>query len=225
MDVFAIFGLVIIFYLFLLCYLVLNYVFRSLSYYTVAKRRGIHNPGLAWVPYVWVWTLGSLCDQYDSTHGFKRKWRVILLTLSIISAACILISYIVLIVNAVSAALSYGYRYYDEYEMARQLIGSLGGGVVLLLVGAVAAGVGSICNVVCMFKVFESCRPNDAVKYLLLSILVPFAEAICLMCCRNYDLGMPQPQPYYAPQQMPPMNVPYPMQNNTPVPPSNNQFQ
>ena len=38
------------------------YVIKSLGLYTIAKRRGIHHPGLAWVPIANTWILGSISD-------------------------------------------------------------------------------------------------------------------------------------------------------------------
>lgn len=212
MDVFAIFGLVIVFYLFLLCYLVLNYVFRSLSYYTVAKRRGIPTPGLAWVPLAWVWTQGGICDQYDSTHGITRKWRKVMLVLLIIAAVGIVFGYVVLFAQSMRlAALSY--RYWDgRPDFSDISIAGFVIGVVIFFIGMLAATALSVCQFICHYKFFESCRPKDALKYLLLSILVPLGLPICLMCCRNYDLGMPQPQPPYYPQHPAPQMYPYPQQ-------------
>ena len=48
----------------LACFVVM-YVFQSIGLYTIAKRRGIANPGLAWVPVAYSWILGSVSDQYQ----------------------------------------------------------------------------------------------------------------------------------------------------------------
>ena len=56
------------------------YVFTALSLYTVAKRRGIAAPWLAWVPVAGLWVLGSLSDQYRYlTQGQIRHKRISLL--------------------------------------------------------------------------------------------------------------------------------------------------
>ena len=42
---------------------VITYIFSSLGFYTLAKRRGILHPGLAWVPVCGArWIMGSLAD-------------------------------------------------------------------------------------------------------------------------------------------------------------------
>lgn len=197
----AVLAIVALVWLFALGCLILNYVLTALSYYTVAKRRGIPHPGLAWVPLVSVWTLGSICDHYDGTRGMQRKWRVVLLTLTIIGYAGIFIAYIIMLANVAGLVISHHYYAYDyNYLMPTEIAGALGGGVVLLVVGALAAAAAGFCQIICVYKYYESCRPKDALKFLLLSLLVPLALPFCLMSCRNYDLGMPQPQqPYYPP--------------------------
>lgn len=223
-DMGIIFGILGVILFFVIAWAIVNYILRSLSYYTVAKRRGAPNPGLAWVPIVWVWTQGGICDQYDATRGIKRKWRVVLLTLSIIAAAGILIGFILMIAQAASTAVSY-YRYYNDFEAMSGMMGAFGDAIMLLSLAGAAGGALVVCQMICQFKFFESCRPNDAVKFLLLSNLVPFAQPICLMCCRNYDLGMPQPQPYFAPQPAPQMYPQQPPANDDQLPPPYNPYQ
>lgn len=211
----AVLGVVALIWLFAFAWAVLNYVLTSLSLYTVAKRRGVPTPGLAWVPVIWVWTLGGICDQYDGTRGITRKWRSVLLTLTIIVMASFLLVWILFFAQAmrIASVYQYNYNYYNNDPGAiAQLVGTLSGGFVLFLVAAAVAAALSICQTICIFKFFESCRPNDAVKFLLLSLLVPFASPFCFMSCRNYDLGMPQPQqPYYPPYPpQPPVNYDQP---------------
>ncbi len=215
--------LVVIIYLIMLAWLVVKYILRSLSVYTVAKRRGIQNPGLAWVPMIWVWTLGGICDQYDATRGIQRKWRVSLLILTTIGFAAFFIGYILMIVQLAKLAISqqsyvYSFRYVYEYAIPEEFIGALAGEVVVMILGAIAAAASTVCQWICLFKFYESCRPKDALKYLLVSVLVPLGQPICMMCSRKYDLGMPQ-QPFYPsyPQQ-PPVN-------NYQAPPPYNPYQ
>ena len=67
----------------LACFVVM-YVFQSIGLYTIAKRRGIANPGLAWVPVAYSWILGSVSDQYQYVvRGKVCNRRKILLGLAI----------------------------------------------------------------------------------------------------------------------------------------------
>ena len=75
---------------------ILSYVFTGVTLYTVARRRGIDKPWLAWIPVVNVWLIGSLSDQYQYVvRGQYKSRRKVLLTLSIVNfvlltAICIL---------------------------------------------------------------------------------------------------------------------------------------
>jgi len=83
MEMAGFFILFIVLYLAMLAGAILSYVLSSLSVYTIAKRRMISNPWLAWIPLANYWTIGAIADDYDSRMGIKRKWRVLLLTLSL----------------------------------------------------------------------------------------------------------------------------------------------
>ena len=54
------------------------YVLRAWGMYAIAKRRGINNPWMSWVPVLDLWVLGCISDQYQ--YGVKdkicnrRKW-------------------------------------------------------------------------------------------------------------------------------------------------------
>ena len=62
-----------------------TYVLMAVGLYSVAKRRGIRNPWLAWIPLVNVWVLGCISDQYRYVaKGQNKSKRKVLLTLSII---------------------------------------------------------------------------------------------------------------------------------------------
>ena len=54
-----------------------GYVLTALALYTIARRRGLKNPWLAWIPVADCWLLGSLSDQYryvlKGEHRSKRK--------------------------------------------------------------------------------------------------------------------------------------------------------
>ncbi len=62
-----------------------SYVLLALGLYTMAKRRGINKPWLAWIPVANVWLLGCISDQYRQVaKGEKKAKRKLLLTLDIV---------------------------------------------------------------------------------------------------------------------------------------------
>lgn len=62
-----------------------SYIFLAVGLYTMAKRRGIRNPWLAWIPVANMWLLGCLSDQYQYVAlGQQKNKRKTLLTLEIV---------------------------------------------------------------------------------------------------------------------------------------------
>lgn len=188
-------------YLLLLGYLVFAYVMQSLSLHTLARRRGIANPWLAWIPYGNYWIIGSLARDYDKKNGINRRWDKILLILSIVAIASFVVIYIALFVFVIANAISMeaSGTIADE-ELAFEMLG----GIIVLYVALIAIMVVMMAlqtlTYVCTYKIFESTVPEKALKYFLIYLLVPFAAPICLFLCRNKGYEHPDPLAYiYAP--------------------------
>ncbi len=156
---------------------ILQYVLQSLGTYTIAKRRGIAKPWLAWIPVLNVWTLGSIGDQYQSFSNGKntnrRKW---LLGLAIASAVLI----IVLSVAAVQAVTAMIASAPNLSEMSDQQIAKIILPMVskLIEVGVFVFAI-SITNYVirciALYSLYSSCGTRNSVMYLVLGILFPIA--------------------------------------------------
>ena len=93
-------------------YSVTMYIFHSLGLYTLAQRRGIHRPWMAWVPVVNMWILGSISDQYQYvTKGKVTNRRKVLLGLEIAGYAvmfAVYIAYFVLLIKMAGSAVNGG---------------------------------------------------------------------------------------------------------------------
>lgn len=189
--------LLVILAVWLLCLLwaLAQYILRSISLFSIAKRRGIPNYGLAWVPVAYLWTLGSIADQYDASRGLTRKWRHVLLWLTISALAVYIVAYAGILASMFATAFaSLG----NTFAAPRQRLDpAMYSGLLLACIGLVPYILlilgRNICQWVCYYKLFESSRPAKAVLLLLLSTLVPFAAPFCLLACRNKDQGMPGP--------------------------------
>ena len=82
----AFLGVAIVVLLVVLAVALLGYVLGSIGIYTIAKRRGIHNPWLAWLPVGNHWIIGCISDQYQYVVKEKvRNKRKVLLILNIVS--------------------------------------------------------------------------------------------------------------------------------------------
>lgn len=177
---------ILLFYLLLLAWCVVNYVLYSLSIYKIAQRRGIHHPWLAWLPLGNVWVLGSISDQYQ--YVVKNRVcsrRKVLLGLSIGMCATIIPAFIALF-SAIFSEIT------GSYTASEALIGVT---VALLLLAYLATVVLTIIMLVfeyiALYDLFSSCDPSNAVLYLVLSILLGVVLPFFLFACRNKDLGMP----------------------------------
>ena len=173
-----------------------TYVLKSAGLYTIAKRRGIRNPWLAWIPVGCAWIIGCISDQYRYVaKGQVKNKRKALLVLWIIFWA-LMIAFVVWffvfmfqIVGMTGNQIfmpSYGYG----AEIPQVMLSVLG----FLLLWLALAGVSVAMIVIrymALYDVFYSCEPNNATLYLVLGILFVITQPIFLFLCRDKDEGMP----------------------------------
>ena len=92
------------------------YVLTALSLYTIAQRRGLSRPWLAWIPVVSSWILGSLSDQYRYVvKGENRSKRKFLLVMSILSAVLSTVVCVMCVVVAVQAVFGVMQGFQEDY--------------------------------------------------------------------------------------------------------------
>lgn len=171
------------------------YVLSAMGLYTIARRRGLHQPWLAWIPVANIWLLGSLSDQYQYVvNGRIKSKRKVLLVLNILSA----VLKIVLVTLAASAVFQLfmgvagGYR--EEHLVSSALSSVLG--MVGLLLPLLGVSIGCmVVRYMALYDVFKSLDPANAVMFLVLSILFRVTEPFFLCFNRNKDLGMPARRP------------------------------
>lgn len=188
------------------------YILKALALYTIAKRREINKPWLAWIPLVNVWILGSISDQYRYvTKREVKNSRKILLGLGIAVAVILLLELVMLIWMVVELILVAGGTMFDwmsiiageELEQLLHVADKMMIPLVLIALLALPLLILSIMMIVYQWKaiydVFRSCDPANATVYLVVSIIGGFilegVEAIFMMVCRNKDLGMPPRKP------------------------------
>ena len=182
-----------------------SYVMTALAMYTIAKRRGLHKPWLAWIPVANVWLLGSVSDQYRyvalGQNKSKRKW---LLGLEIATAS-LLVVILGVCISAVVEAFLGASSFYDEDALLRSAVGSLIAAGALLIPLSAAAIAKTVISYMALYDVYKSLDPGNCVLYLVLSILIPVTRPFFLLCNRNKDLGMPPRRPD-SPIQDPPVH-------------------
>lgn len=182
-----------------IAYGITMYVLHGLGLYTIAQRRGIHRPWLAWVPVADMWMLGSISDQYQYvTKGKVRSRRKLLLGLVIATYALLIvfwICYAIFVVQMIGAVI-------DGSFVASQVLGSLFGILGVFAVMAVVAILTTVFQYIAYYDLFQSCNPGNSSTFLVLSILFSFLLPIFVFACRKKDLGMP-PRKSSAPETAP----------------------
>lgn len=193
------------------------YILESLALFSIAKRRGISKPGLAWVPLLQFWILGSLSDQYRYvTRREVANRRKILLGLSIALVAMAVIYSLIMIAVLFDFIIPYADQIAGMIERAdferllRLIVQRFDNyiGLALLVILAIPLMVLSVILTIhywiAMHDVFRSCNPATSTLFLILSILggmfIEGAHAIFLMINRNKELGMPPRKPQPVPQ-------------------------
>ena len=152
------------------------YVLTALSLYTIAQRRGLSRPWLAWIPVVSSWILGSLSDQYRYVvKGENRSKRKLLLVMSILSAVLSTVVCVMCVVVAVQAVFGVMQGFQEDYlvRMVMEYVVSLLG-LLLVQLGVMIAY--AVIRYMALYDVYKSLDPANSVLYLVLSILVSPTE-------------------------------------------------
>lgn len=186
----------------------LVFALRAVGLYTIAKRRGVKSPWMAWVPVADQYLLGNISDQYwYATKGQIKKKRRLLPVLNI--GACVmcilagvlaLISMVGIFVGASSNASGVG-------AFLSFILPGIAS-IILFLSAIVAAIAWVIIRTWALYDLFLSCDPNNAVLYLVLSIIgglmgvvfiiLNFVEPILILVNQKKDGGMAVGSPAVA---------------------------
>lgn len=157
-----------------------GYVLTAVAIYVIARRRGLRKPWLAWVPVLNVWLLGSLSDQYQYVvrrkNTSRRKWLLVLELLKPVLYAGV--------IGFGVAAFVPGAYFGMDWENAIFAAGF----ALPLAVMAVAA---AVIRFVALYDVYRSLDPDNAVLFLVLSVLFGITEPFFLFFNREKDNGMP----------------------------------
>ena len=150
------------------------YVLSSLGVYTIAKRRGIRHPWLAWFPYGNMWILGSISDQYQYVvKGRIKNRRKVLLAIMIAMIA------LMVPITAFEIMSAFGLK------AAMALV------VLTYLLLVALAIVGGVFQYMAYYDLFRSCLPENATVFLVLGILFQVTLPFFLFACRKHEKGMP----------------------------------
>ena len=179
-----------------------SFVLTALALYTIAKRRCISHPWLAWVPVANLWLLGSLSDQYRYVvKGQIKSRRKALVWLKLISI-CLSISVSALaLAAAVKGFRLSGYGNFNGRILEELLVPLIWMAVIALPLAAVSV-TRIVIYYMALYDVYTSCDPENNVLFTVLSVFFHVTKPFFLFFNRNKDLGMPprREQPQYQPE-------------------------
>lgn len=218
----AVAGLALIIMVIAILWSVAAYVLHALSLYTIAKRRGIRNPWLSWIPVANYWILGSISDQYQYVvrHRIQSR-RKLLLGFGIASFV-------------LSQAFLFSFNFGSLYRFLSTGRGDLyhiaSGGALLSLLNTGISITLLVFQYICLYNLFQSCNPRNSTVFTVLSIIFPVTQPFFLLACRNKDYGMPPRkasvngmfQPPCPPSGQPDSTHQQPEQPNPPQQPEQN---
>ena len=201
-------GLYMMSYMCSLCFAsifgIVNYIFQGLTLSTVARRRGINNPWLAWVPVGNVWMLGCISDQYRYVaKGQVKNRRKTMLVLEIVGLVMTFVLLAMSAVVLVQCFNAFAMEMTDDAAAASMMVLCF----VMLAVcyGMLAVAIVlSVHQYIALFDYYRSTDPKRSLLYFLLSF-IGYPMPFLMFICRNKDGGMPPRQEPQEPQELPPV--------------------
>lgn len=187
-------GVFLIIYFLAMAFSLISYVLGAVGMYRIAKRRGIHHAWLAWIPVGSNWLLGSISDHYQYVAKQKvTRRRKVLLTLSLI---------------LLGAGGAFGGGLAATIIMAGSMTGEVHAALAIMLCAVaylVVMGLGiavTVISYIANYDLFRSCKPGNAVLFLILSVIFNVTLPFFVFFISNSDEGMPPRRPR-QPEQIP----------------------
>ncbi len=182
------------------------YIFIGLGLYTIAKRRGIRNPWLAWVPVARLWLLGCISDQYQSVvknKATKRRVVLVMTRITILVVSIVVLAACVMLLISIFAVGMDHLGTTDTSKLLAEVMTPLLGLVLLAMLLIPVTIVYTVFYYIALFDVYKSCDPSNATLYLVVSIFIGCCVPIFLVICRDKDGGMLVRQPQPADEALP----------------------
>ncbi len=204
----------------------ISYILTAVTLFHIGKREGVRAYGLAWVPGFQDYVLGAIADRQDfDEQKPDRKFRIFMLVcgiVTVIGAVCLIGAFAGLfsaVMNNTSGAAgrmaypSMGTFYNitpgslpDESEITDFLnnlfsnsafLAGIGGFITLSIIIGLLFSARTALRWVCLYKLFDLCKPSTVMVSLILSALFPgLIAAIVLICKKNYRNDMPETAVY-----------------------------
>lgn len=174
---------------------IVSYILLSLGMYTIAKRRNIRHPWMAWVPVCNTWLLGCISDQYQYATRHRendRRKTLLVLQILIIALSAVTIGVVIaMLIDVLGSIPSIDSLDYLPEVLATRLLRYA---VWIIILGLATGGLGialAVVSYMAYHDLFASCDPNNKTIFLVLGIFFNLLLSIFVFYCRKNDYGMP----------------------------------
>ena len=168
-----------------------GYVLTALAFYAMARKRGIRQGWLAWVPVANVWLLGSFSDQYQYVvKGKVKSRRIVLLILSILSAV-FTAAILAMGMGSFFEIIRDAFRGLSDQQIQERVMDTVLSVLGMLAVMLPLTIAFQVFRFMALYDVFKSCDPETAVMFLVLSIFFRPVTPFFLFFNREKEKGMP----------------------------------
>lgn len=189
----ALAGFYVVYFLLMFVFSLICYIFTSLGFHTIARRRGIEKAWLAWLPVGSLWILGSISDRYQLQAHYRTKNKrkaLLFLQVILIVLFALMLMFVATTVLSLMEVVQSDHQYYpfvDYFQPVRNNLRDLAWLCFVLLGVAVAT---TVVQYMALYDLYQSCDPASSVLFLLLSIFLPFVTPFLVFSVRRKDLGM-----------------------------------
>lgn len=164
-------------YIIMLVICIVFYVFYSIGLYSIAKRRGLRYPGLAWVPVASDWMLGLVADQVDLICAGKQSNQRRLLLWFSAGTYLLAAFFLIAIFTSVNS-----YSFSSPFFMMMTWFPLLLWGVAITFM---------VFYYIALYKLYRSSSPDNAVPLIVLSIIFSVIIPFVMFVIRKSDKGIP----------------------------------
>ena len=166
---------------------IVNYILQAIALFSIARKRGMGSAWCAWLPICNTYLVGAISDFHDRQRGLNRHWGKTLVISLLFGPVMLIVGYLLTLFTILfSVALGGGEPNVLVVVIAVIFL------YACIFAGAMFAAVSQFGTYICLYKIFDVIVPEKAVKYIIISLIIPLGCAICLMCARKSLIGVPE---------------------------------
>jgi len=190
--------LYLLYYLFAMAYGAYSYIGMGLGGFRMARKIGMTNPWMFWIPLANAYAMGNLADQQTSLcEGRSTTFRKKMLAWNIVIICAALLFVIAMIPILVVATVHGTMDENGTVTIPEKYMEDLAGPALFFLFSFLAFLVLSVIYLVVYYKVlyriFKLYAPDGAVGLLLLSIFVNIAVPAIFLILSGKEPALPMP--------------------------------